>query len=105
MVSFFVVCPIICPVQLRDKAKILFTTVLSVCVLSFYSLWTSDLWTYQPGSHRRKVTQDISAFDLGAYLNFSRVEHLAIFSLVDRKVQLCVRTQEVIILRFLSMTF
>ena len=24
--------------------------------------WTSDLWAHQPGSHRRKVTQDFSAF-------------------------------------------
>ena len=26
-----------------------------VCVLSSHLFWTSDLWTHQPGSHRRKV--------------------------------------------------
>ena len=29
-----------------------------MCVLSSHLLWTSDLWTHQPGSHRRKVTQE-----------------------------------------------
>ena len=29
-------------------------------------------WTYQPGSHRRKVTQDFSSTFRGACLNFSR---------------------------------
>ena len=33
-----------------------------VCVLSSHLFWTSDLWTHQPGSHRRKVTQDFSTF-------------------------------------------
>ena len=27
-------------------------------VLSSNLFWTSGLWTYQPGSHRRKATQD-----------------------------------------------
>ena len=31
-----------------------------VCVLSSHLFWTSDLWTHQPGPHRRKVTQDNS---------------------------------------------
>ena len=30
-------------------------------VFSSYSSWTSGLWTYQPGLHRRKVTQDFSS--------------------------------------------
>ena len=29
-----------------------------LCVLPSNLFWTSGLWTYQPGSHRRKVTQD-----------------------------------------------
>ena len=33
-----------------------------VCVLSSHLFWTSELWTYQPGSHRRKVTQGFSTF-------------------------------------------
>ena len=32
-----------------------------MCVLSSYLFWTSGSWTYQPGSHRRKVTQDFSS--------------------------------------------
>ena len=35
-----------------------------VCVLSSHLFWTSDLWTHQPGSHRRKVTQDFSSIFL-----------------------------------------
>ena len=31
-------------------------------VLSFHLFWTSDLWTHQPRSHRRKVTQNFSTF-------------------------------------------
>ena len=34
-----------------------------VCVLSSHLFWTSGLWTYQPGSHR-KVTQDFSSIFL-----------------------------------------
>ena len=45
------------------------------CVLSSHLFWTSGPWTYQPGSHRRKVTQDrITPF----------------LSLVDREVEFCV---------------
>ena len=29
-----------------------------MCVLSSHLFWTSGLWKYQPGSHRRKVTQE-----------------------------------------------
>ena len=42
------------------------------CVLSFHLFWTSGLWTYQPGSHRRKVTQDFSTFLLRCLSFFSR---------------------------------
>ena len=40
-----------------------FHRMVSVCVCLFSShlFWTSGLWTYQPGSHRRKVTQDFSS--------------------------------------------
>ena len=31
-------------------------------MLSYHLFWTSDLWTHQPGSHRRKVTKDVSIF-------------------------------------------
>ena len=35
-----------------------------VCVLSSHLCWTSDLWTHQPGSHRREVTHNFSTFFL-----------------------------------------
>ena len=40
-----------------------FTSVcVCMCVLPSHLFWTSGFWTYQPGSHRRKVTQDFSTF-------------------------------------------
>ena len=33
-----------------------------VCVLSPHLFWTSALWTYQPGSYKRKVTRDFPTF-------------------------------------------
>ena len=36
--------------------------VARVCVLPSHLFWTSGLWTYQPESHRRKVTHDLSIF-------------------------------------------
>ena len=42
-----------------------------VCVCASHLLWTSGcLWTYQTGSHRRKVTWDFSAFRLRCLLRF-----------------------------------
>ena len=46
------------------------TKVCCVCVLPSHLFWTSGLWTYQPGSHRRKVTQDFSTFLLRCLLYF-----------------------------------
>ena len=43
------------------------------CVLSSHLFWTSGLWTYQPGSHRIKVTRDFSTLLLRCLpLFFSR---------------------------------
>ena len=39
-----------------------FYVSVCVCVLSSHLFWTPDLWTHQPGSHRRKVTQNLSTF-------------------------------------------
>ena len=36
---------------------------LGVCVF-FLPIHSGHQWTYQPGSHRRKVTQDFSSFFL-----------------------------------------
>ena len=44
--------------------------VCVVCLLSSHLLWTSRLWTYQPGSHRRKVTKDFSTFLLRCLPSF-----------------------------------
>ena len=54
-----------------------------VCVVSSHLTWTSALWMNQPGSHRRKVTQNFSAFLLRCLrLNFSRENDSAVpFSL------------------------
>ena len=51
-------------------------------------------WTYQPGSHRRKVTQDFSStFFLRCVPSFfSREGFSHSFSLVDREVEFCVLT-------------
>ena len=38
------------------------TLKVPACVLSSHLFWTSGLWTYQPGLHRRKVTQYSSTF-------------------------------------------
>ena len=61
--------------------------------------WTSGLWTYQPGSHRRKVTQEEGHTGL---LHLPSAVLALIFiartiqpflSLVDREVVLCVPTK------------
>ena len=37
------------------------TRVVAMCVLCFLPIHSGHQWTYQPGSHRRKVTQDFSS--------------------------------------------
>ena len=60
-----------------------------VCVV----IWTSDLWMQQPGSHRRKVTQDFSAFLLRCLPSFFIARRTQpSLSLVDREVEFCVST-------------
>ena len=64
-----------------------------VCVLSSYLFWTSGLWTYhQPGSHRRKVTQDYFFHLPSAVLalTFIARRNPPFLSLVDREVEFCV---------------
>ena len=50
----------------RNQAVYIFDlrsqVVCVVCVLSSHLFWTSDLWTHQLGSHRRKAKQDFSTF-------------------------------------------
>ena len=88
------------------------TVCVSVCVLSSHFFWTSGLWRYQPGSHRRKVTQEeghtggrshrISPPSFcGACLDFYREKDSAIpFPLVGREVEFCV-----IVLHLLDLFF
>ena len=43
--------------------------------LSSHLFWTSDLWKYQPGSHRRKVSQDFSRdYNKNRRFGLSRVD-------------------------------
>ena len=63
-----------------------------IYVLSSHLFWTSGLSTYQPESHRRKVTQDSSSpsFCFACRI-FSREEDSAVpFSLIDCEVELFV---------------
>ena len=46
-------CIVVVPLRLER--------VYVLCVLSSHLFWTPGLWTYQPGSRRRKVTQDFSS--------------------------------------------
>ena len=64
-----------------------------VCFLPIHS-GHQVRWTYQPGSHRRKVTRDFShppSF-CGACLNFLARRIQPFLSLVDREVEFCVLT-------------
>ena len=73
--------------------------LLCVSVLSSHLFWTSGLWTYQPGSHWRKVTQDF-LFNLPSAvfaLIFLARRIQPLLSLLDREVDfLC--TDELIVL-------
>ena len=74
------------------------------CVLSSPLFWTSGLWTYQPGSHRRKVTRDFSSTLIPSAmltLTFLARRIQPFFSLVYREVEfLC--TNELIIFQSLG---
>ena len=67
------------------------TTCVCVCFLPIHS---GLQWTYQPGSHRKKVTQDFSIHLLSAVLALIfLVRRIQPFlSLVDREVEFCVLT-------------
>ena len=63
-----------------------------VCFLPIHS-GHQVRWTYQPGSHRRKVTQIFNPPSFcGACLDFCREKDSAIPFLVDREVEFCVLT-------------
>ena len=67
--------------------------LIYTCVLSSHLFWTSGLWTYQPGSHRRKVIQDFSTFPLRCLPEFFWARMIQPFlSLVDREVDFFVLT-------------
>ena len=63
--------------------------VFCVCFLPIHS---GLQWTYQPGSHRKKVTQDFSIHLLSAVLAliFLARRIQPFLSLVDREVEFCV---------------
>ena len=64
-----------------------------VCVC-FLPIHSGLQWTYQPGSHRKKVTQDFSIHLLSAVLAliFLARRIQPFLSLVDREVEFCVLT-------------
>ena len=67
-----------------------FTGRLCVCFLPIYS-GHQVRWTYQPGSHRRKLTQDfLSTSSAARALIFLARSIQPFLSLVDREVELCV---------------
>ena len=77
-----------------------------VCELSFHLFWTSGLGTYQPESHRRKVTQDFSSTFLLRCLPsfFSREGFSRSFPSSTVEVEfLC--TNELIVLHLLDILF
>ena len=64
-------------------------TRVCVCVMSSHLFWTSGLWTYQPGSHRRKE----GFFHLPCVvlaLTFLARKIQPFRSLVDHEVKFCV---------------
>ena len=66
------------------------TSDLCVCVFfSSYLFWTSGLWTYQSGSHRRKVTTGFLIHFPSAVLAliFLARRIQPVLSLVDREVE------------------
>ena len=67
---------------------------MCVCVLLSHLFWTSDVWTHQPRSHRRKVTQDFSTFLQRSLPQFLSGEMIKTsLSLVDREVDFFVYPQ------------
>ena len=64
-----------------------------VCFLSIHSGYQVR-WTYQPGSHRRKVTQDFHppSFSAVRALIFLARMIQPLLSLVDREVEFCALT-------------
>ena len=62
-------------------------------LLSYNLFWTSDLWTHQPVSHRRKVTGFLHLLSaVLAFIFLARRIQPLLLSLVDREVEFCVLT-------------
>ena len=90
-------CPVdpyscyVCYHTKRGDSNIRVITVINVCVVIHFILdvcMTSGLGTYQPGSHRRKVTQDFSTF------LFSREGFRRSFPSLTVKSNSCVLTSQ-----------
>ena len=64
-----------------------------MCVVCFLPIHSGHQWTYQPGSHRRKVTQDFSSILSAVHALIFLARRIQPFlSLVDREVEFCVLT-------------
>ena len=69
-------------------------TVMFECFLPIY-FGHQVRWTYQPGSHRRKITQDFSSTFLSSAVRaliFVAGRIQPFLPLVDREVEFCVLT-------------
>ena len=66
------------PLHIRAPVPVSPRIIMCVCVC-FLPIHSGHQWTYQPGSHRRKVTRDFRPPSFcGACLNFSREKDSAI---------------------------
>ena len=86
--------PYSCYIMTIHTSRLLYITLCCVCFLPIHS-GHQVRWTYQPGSHRRKVTQqDFSSTFLSAVraLIFLARRIQPFLSLVDREVEFCVLT-------------
>ena len=78
--------------QTRQRGHALSTCTILVCVC-FLPIHSGHQWTYQPGSHRRKVTQDFSSLPSAVRALIFLARRIQPFlSLVDREVEFCVLT-------------
>ena len=87
-------CPIFFCASLQSDY---FVSVQGVrVVLSSHLLYTSELWTHQPGPHRRKVTKDVCLHLPSAVLALIFIARsiLPSVSLVDHEVEFCVPTNQ-----------
>ena len=95
-------CPRSYTLSKRGDSNIRVITVINVCVVIHFILdvcRTSGLGTYQPGSHKRKVTQDFSTYLPSAVLAliFLARRIQPFLSLVDREVEFFCTNESIVL--------